>query len=107
MLVPIWPRIPVNANCLDIVAPHTRWLAVDEIGVDMKLVSVVTAMLVSASVQASAQQPTFPLRQDGGARNEFVKIAADTCLKKQLAAPQNKGRSPITSLSTATVMREP
>jgi hypothetical protein len=60
----------------------------------MKLISVVIAMLISAGVQASAQQPIFPLRQDSAARNEFVKIAADTCLRKQRAAPENKNRSP-------------
>ena len=60
----------------------------------MKLVPVVIAMLISAGVQASAQQPIFPLRQDSAARNEFMRIAADDCQRKQHAAPENKKRSP-------------
>lgn len=41
------------------------------------------------SAPAFAQQPTFPLLQDGGARRAFVGGAYRTCLEKQRAAAEN------------------
>src|SRR6266851_4021029 len=39
---------------------------------------------------AFAQQPTFPLLQDGGARSAFVGGTYRTCLEKQRAAAENR-----------------
>jgi hypothetical protein len=38
---------------------------------------------------ATAQQPTFPFLQDGGARSAFVGGSYRTCLERQRAAPKN------------------
>ncbi|HEX5211516.1 MAG TPA: hypothetical protein VFW22_07265 [Pseudolabrys sp.] len=45
------------------------------------LIAVVSAMLVSGSEQASAQQPTFPFLQDGPHRDRFVRGATEECVK--------------------------
>jgi hypothetical protein len=50
-------------------------------------VFVVAVALIASRV--SAQQPTFPLRQDGPARTAFVSGAYRTCLEKQRASAAN------------------
>jgi hypothetical protein len=44
-------------------------------------------------VPAFAQQPTFPLLQDGGARSAFVGGVYRTCIKEQRAATENASLS--------------
>lgn len=48
---------------------------------------LLTAMMLAAP--AFAQQPSFPLLQDGGARRAFVGGTYRTCLEKQRAAAEN------------------
>lgn len=54
--------------------------------------SLLLAAVMVASV-AVAQQPTFPLLQDGGARSAFVGGSYRSCLEKQRAAPENASLS--------------
>ena len=42
---------------------------------------------------ASAQQPSFPFLQDGGARSAFTSGTYGTCLTRQKSAPENASRS--------------
>ena len=59
----------------------------------MRPVAIAVLLLVGASVQVSAQQPSFPFLQDGGARDSFVRGSVGTCIKTQSAAPTNAGYS--------------
>jgi hypothetical protein len=52
---------------------------------------VLAAVMIASA--AAAQQPTFPLLQDGGARSAFVGGSYRTCLEKQRAAPENASLS--------------
>jgi hypothetical protein len=45
----------------------------------MKLVSLVTAMLLSATAPLSAQETAFPMRADGAAREAFLKSQSEGC----------------------------
>jgi hypothetical protein len=45
----------------------------------MKLVSLVTAILLSASAPSLAQETDFPMRADGAAREAFLKSQAEGC----------------------------
>jgi hypothetical protein len=45
----------------------------------MKLVSLVTALLLSASTPALAQEADFPMRADGAAREAFLKSQSEGC----------------------------
>lgn len=52
---------------------------------------VLAGMMITAPTLA--QQPTFPLLQDGGARNAFVGGVYRTCIKEQRAAAGNASLS--------------
>jgi hypothetical protein len=59
-----------------------------------KLVMMSTALsMLTLASQVTAQQPSFPFLQDGGARESFVRSTTNSCIKTQIAAPQNQGFS--------------
>jgi len=55
-------------------------------------------------VPVFAQQPTFPMLQDGGARSAFVGGTYRTCLEKQQAAAENATLSKQNSVRFASAM---
>jgi hypothetical protein len=61
-------------------------------GAGLVVMSTALVLLTWAS-QAAAQQPSFPFLQDGGARESFVRSTMNSCIKTQIAAPENKGIS--------------
>ena len=55
----------------------------------MALRSLIVASLLFVATGTSADQPTFPLLQDGGPRTAFVSGTYRSCLEKQRAATEN------------------
>ena len=55
----------------------------------MALRSLIVLSLLLAATGSSAEQPTFPLLQDGGPRTAWVSGSYRTCLQRQRASAEN------------------
>jgi hypothetical protein len=56
---------------------------------NMALRSLIVLSLLLAATGSSAEQPTFPLLQDGGPRTAWVSGSYRTCLQRQRASAEN------------------